>query len=243
MLVGRPGSGKTFFVRQLAKKLDFRFLPFNITQMLSRADILDCFDTLVTTQAQDPETPILVFVDEINAPLDGDCVYHAFLAPIEDGVYVRGGKVFHIKPCVWVFSGTEDPAVDARDEQGRNRSRKGSDFLSRLTLGLKELNQSDTNDRMKAEFVYRGVALILSEFPDVGMVSEGVLRLLTHLKPEASIRDMKKLVQSFVNVQYGKVLTNNIPDGSLRKLGDAFDYSAWMRSRKRDGDQVRIVSI
>lgn len=100
MLVATPGSGKSSLVRRLANSLNLRFLPFNITQMSSRNDIIDCFDTIVTTQAQDRTQPILVFIDEINAKLDNSPVYDAFLAPIEDGIYIRGGKAFHIDPCL-----------------------------------------------------------------------------------------------------------------------------------------------
>lgn len=242
MLVASPGSGKTFFVRQLAKTLDFHFLSFNITQMLSRSDILDCFDTIVTTQAQNPDRPLLVFVDEINARLEGDLVYNAFLAPIEEGIYVRGGKVFHIAPCVWVFSGTEDPA--SPNGHDRDRSLKGSDFKSRLTLGVLEIDRGETRDRVQTENVYRGVAMIREEFPDVRYVSEGVLKLLSCMRDNVSTRMMKNFVKSFANIQYGKVLTNNIPWEAVETLGTAkaFDMQLWKRQKDTgEGDDVAIV--
>ena len=114
MLVASPGSGKTFLVNRLAKSLGMRGLKFNITQMLSKSDILDCFDTIVTTQAQNRDEKIIVFFDEINAQLGGQYVYDTFLAPIEEGVYVRAGKTFPIDPCVWIFAGTEKPTDDPR---------------------------------------------------------------------------------------------------------------------------------
>lgn len=103
-----PGGGKSTMVRKLAEALDMKFLSFNITEMVRRNDLLGCFDTIVTTQAQEPDRPLLVFVDEINANLEGHSVYSAFLAPLEDGHYNRDGKTFQLTPCVWVFVGTED---------------------------------------------------------------------------------------------------------------------------------------
>ena len=47
-----------------------------------------------------------MFVDEINATLDGDDVYGAFLAPIEGGYYIRTGVKYKLRPCVWLFAGT-----------------------------------------------------------------------------------------------------------------------------------------
>lgn len=141
MLVASPGSGKTFLVKCLAGSFGFRYLPFNITQMFSKTDILDCFDTIVTTQSQNREEPMLVFVDEINAKLDSQFVYDTFLAPLEEGVYVRAGKTFHIDPCVWVFAGTERPLKKnvkdkkgVNDEENTDKSIKASDFESRLTI-------------------------------------------------------------------------------------------------------------
>ena len=242
MLVAPPGSGKTFFVKRMSKTLNFRFLSFNITQMVSRSDILDCFDTIVTTQAQDPDRPLLVFVDEINARLDGDLVYNAFLAPIEEGLYVRGGKVFHIAPCVWVFSGTEDPANPDISDFGK--SRKGSDFKSRLTLGVVEIDHVKNHTRVKTENIYRAVAMIQEEFPDVRYITEGVLDLLNYMEEDINVREIKNFVKSFVNVQYEKIMTTNIPDEVLDKM-DAFDKTAWDAHKKvfKEGDKVEIVSI
>lgn len=245
MLVASSGSGKTFFVRQLAKTLKFHFLPFNITQMVFRSDILDCFDAIVTTQAQESNRPLLVFVDEINARLEGDLVYNAFLTPIEEGLYMRGGKVFRIAPCVWVFSGTEDPA--SPDDHDRDRSLKGSDFKSRLTLGVVKIERNKTHLRVRTENVYRAVAMIRAEFPDVRYVSKGVLELFRCLEEDISARQMKNLVKSFVNIQYGKILTTNVPMEALKTLQNdkAFDMKSWTKTKSAVGEgfDVDIVSL
>jgi hypothetical protein len=213
LLVASPGSGKTFLVRRLADTLKLRFLGFNITQMISKHDLLDCFDTIVTNQAQNRDEPLLVFLDEINANLDGQHVYDAFLAPLEDGVYVRAGKTFHIDPCVWVFAGTEHPS------QGGNhrvdKSEKASDFVSRLTLGpldLKisgKLTEAEENEA-KLEEVYLGVSLLRSLFPDVHRVSTKVLRAFHTLPVSVEARELKHFIKAFADIQYGEVRAKNI---------------------------------
>ena len=80
----------------------------------TRNDLIECFDAIVTSQAQEPNQAVLVFVDEINAKLDGQHVYDTFLAPLEEGIYVRAGKTFHIGPCLWIFAGTEEPVYKRR---------------------------------------------------------------------------------------------------------------------------------
>ncbi len=134
LLIASPGSGKTHLASRLAEHLGLGLLEFNITQMLSKADLLDCFDTIVTTQFQNRDKRFLVFVDEINAKLDNQEVYSTFLAPLEKGVYRRAGKTFQIAPCAWLFASTKDPEEPASSEDGTN---KASDFVSRLTLPKK----------------------------------------------------------------------------------------------------------
>jgi ATPase family associated with various cellular activities (AAA) len=215
MLIASPGSGKTYLVRCIAKSLKLTFLGFNITQMISKGDLLDCFDTIVTNQAQNRDQPLLVFVDEINARLDGQHVYDAFLAPLEEHVYVRAGKTFHIDPCIWVFAGTEFP-VD-RQEMSRDRSDKASDFVSRLSarpFDLIHSGESDGEERL--EKVYLGVSLLRSTFPDVRKVSEKVLRAFHSLPPALEAREVKHFVESFVDIQYGEVKEKNIDDDRLK---------------------------
>jgi Cdc6-like AAA superfamily ATPase len=62
LLVDAPGRGKTVLVRALAKKLGISYLPFNITEMVNREDIINSFDVIVTTQARDRDRAVLVFV-------------------------------------------------------------------------------------------------------------------------------------------------------------------------------------
>ena len=209
MLIARPGSGKTHLVRSLAQAVGLRFLQFDITQMLSKHDILDSFDTIVTTQAQERNTPLLVLVDEINATIGGQPVYEAFLAPLEDGEYVRAGKRFKFDPCLWIFAGTAPP--DTSDPRT-----KASDFMSRLTAPIVDLTRmafvggdDDTLERVEA--VYMGAALICHAFPDVRHVSSGILNYFYRMPQPVSVRTLKGFVKSFQSVQYGRLTANNVP--------------------------------
>ncbi|MDP8223179.1 MAG: ATP-binding protein [Candidatus Lernaella stagnicola] len=244
-LVAGPGTGKTHLVRSLAKSMDLRLLPFNITQMTSRCDILDCFDTIVTTQAQNREQAILVFVDEINARLDNDNVYNAFLGPIEDGIYVRGGKAFHIDPCIWLFSGTEDPSTT--DPSNNSKASKGSDFVSRLTLGVLDLDStSDSSDRKSVEKVYQGVSLLCAIFPDVRWISEKVLAAFALMPDAVTVRDLRTFVSLFRDIQYGRVESKNIPEELLKCENDTsernhfrgFPFNKWAKAD--DDPNIRV---
>jgi hypothetical protein len=236
MLVAEPGSGKTFLVRRLADELKMRYLPFNITQMYSSADILDCFDVIVTTQAQSKGSPIVVFVDEINATLAAEQVYDAFLSPLEDGVYIRGGKIFHIDPCFWIFSGTQNPKTDPTDKNA-NKSDKKSDFISRLSMGIIDLKKAGDASRLDVEYIYLGACLLLNEFPDIRTVSEKVLKAFAYMSPSIGIRDMKHFIKSFTDIQYGRVTTKNLRKDILFSFKD-FKKQDWMN--RPEGDDVAI---
>ena len=235
MLIAQPGSGKTHLVRRMAEAVGLRFLGFNITQMIPKTDLLDCFDTIVTNQAQSREKPLLVFVDEINALLGGQHVYDTFLAPLEEHVYVRAGKTFHIDPCVWVFAGTERPSSTGR--KGRDRSEKAADFENRLTLEPQDLKAGDPGEE-QVEHVYLGAALLRNAFPDVRQVSEKVLKVFFELKPELVARDIRHFVDSgFTGIQYGKVTSHNIVHERLKNV--SFSITKWMGYS--EGEMVEIV--
>ena len=94
LLEADPGVGKTFLARRLAEELGFTPIQHDITQMVNREELLDLFDMIATAQADKKNKGLVVFVDEINASLDGSPVYGAFLSPLEAGYYMRRGTKF-----------------------------------------------------------------------------------------------------------------------------------------------------
>jgi ATPase family associated with various cellular activities (AAA) len=236
MLIASPGSGKTFLVRRLAEAVKLRFLGFNITQMIHKSDLLDCFDTIVTNQVQNRQQALLVFVDEINAKLDSQHVYDTFLAPLEGDVYVRAGKTFHIDPCVWVFAGTEQPT--SQPDATRDKSDKASDFESRLTLPPLDLKVGSASED-QVEKVYLGVSLLREVFPDVRRVSKKVLQAFHTLPRNLEARKIKHFVESFVDIQYGEVRARNLNMDRFRELCE--NVSAWGDQPERETEMIAIV--
>ena len=232
MLVADPGSGKTYLIQRIADVLGYRFIQFNISQMLSKTDILDCFDTIITTQfKQDKNVPIIVFFDEINAKIQNEHVFDMFLSPLEEGTFMRGGKIYPIKPFVWVFVGTEKPSQMYTEKE--RRTIKAVDFESRLDLPalfFKKNEDDSENVISRTERVYLGVSLLRSFYPDVQKVSAKVLRTF-HSLPDLEIRDLKHFVKAFENIQYGKVISSNIPVDwikiFLRGNFNIKDYDQW----------------
>jgi hypothetical protein len=213
MLHADPGTGKTSLAKALAKAFGFAFIRCDVTQMLQKDDLLDLFDTVATMQAR-AHNPIMVFVDEINSPIDGTVVYGTFLLPLEEGYYVKRGKVFSLKPCVWIFAGTK---VDKEET-------KLSDFKSRMTM-IETIDykyfcslcpKNDANalrilkNAAKLEQVYLGASMIRNYFPDVQQISVDILKVFHGEKPEDNpARKFIKWITSLQNIQYGIITREN----------------------------------
>lgn len=241
MLIDRPGAGKSYLVECLAKHLGMRILAFNITQMLTRHDLMACFDKIATTQAQSRDENLLVFVDEVNAPLDGQHVYDAFLAPLEDSIYVRSGNTFHISPCFWVFAGTDRPrAHDGSD----GLPDKGSDFESRLTKPPLSLRVSDDeSNAARVEKIYVGAAALQRCFPDVRRVSQKVLGAFDILPETITAREIAQLAKGFRNVQYGMVTSANLPaNWHLERKVPRDKFEEWNKGTIAD-EEKNLVSL
>jgi hypothetical protein len=212
MLQADPGSGKTLLAKTLAKAFNFSFIRYDVTQMIHRDEMLDLFDNVATTQVN-VKGKVLVFVDEINALLDAAHAYGAFLAPLEEGIYIRRGKYFSLKPCVWIFAGTK------LDEEDLSSGEKLSDFKSRMMLiesiDFKSLssNCKDTNrlqNQARLEQVYLGATLIKHHYSDVHEISKEVLQQFFILDPsEAPARRIAKMASALRNVQYGRITRKN----------------------------------
>jgi len=92
LLIAPPGAGKTLLASALAWHVKLDYLEFNITQMLSKADILDCFDKIVTTQLSSHGGNCSYSSMRSMPNWNPKDVYSAFLSPLETGRYVRAER-------------------------------------------------------------------------------------------------------------------------------------------------------
>jgi hypothetical protein len=229
-IVDEPGSGKSFMVERLAATLDMPYLRFNIASLSDKNELPGCFQRISLLQSEHPEAIPIVFFDEMNAKKGQETVYDAFLEPLEDGTYNHDGKTVLLKPCLWIFAGTERPV----NQKNRHASDKALDFESRLThevMNLNGIKKSDgkqtsneeehEEDPEQLEQIYIGVATIRSLFPDVTKISKKVLWAFNIIDSSRTglpdslkgPRGIRRFVNSFVYVQYGRVMQSNLPKG------------------------------
>jgi hypothetical protein len=202
--------------------------------MSSTRDLIDSFKVIVSTQ-KCSNKKVLVFMDEIDAEIEGNAALGLLLGPMWDGIFRIEGNASKIDPCVWVFASTKP--MDAL-----MKLPKGRDFLSRInghTINIDHLtehlrqdahNEKDEDKRqllineharrnpeIGTELVYQGVSLLNRLFGPVTHVDKKVLELFYNIMPMNGIRSLVIFVSMFTGITKGVVRKINVPDLSKLK--------------------------
>jgi hypothetical protein len=143
---GRPGSGKSFGVSEVARtvgKNRIQNITFNVAQFTSVEDLVNALQE-VRDIAIKGKVP-LVFFDEFDATFGSELGWlKYFLAPMQDGEFRDGARVHPIGKAIFVFAGgtaftfQEFCGEDINDQEKRKgfeeifAQAKGTDFVSRL---------------------------------------------------------------------------------------------------------------
>lgn len=154
---GRPGSGKSFTVKEIIDSVSpgrkSEPLIYNLAQFDSVDQLTEAFHHVQDRVISSKEVPLVIF-DEFDSefkktPL-GWLKY--FLAPMQDGRFQGKTGDYRIGRAIFLFSGgtSETFGVFNTDaDTDKNKEVKLKDFISRLSghLDISGINQSDNKDK------------------------------------------------------------------------------------------------
>lgn len=225
LLISAPGWGKSFLASCIANYFDFAYLPFSIAQMSTTNDLIDCLATIASMQNR-TDKKTLVFIDEINADIQGHSIMGLLLDPLWTGLFMYNGKTFKLKPGVWIFASTvEEKKLKGKDD-------KGSDFISRLNGPIVKLdpdkisikryedlidNSNNGTKKFKGvrtpqtEYIYILVYLLNDKWGPINKIQKDVLKMFFHLEPSNGFRSLEFFADIFEGIEGGKVVASNVP--------------------------------
>jgi hypothetical protein len=164
---GRPGSGKSFGIKQMAVSMLpdlIDTLTVNLSQFEAPDQLHDAFHQ-VRDRSLKGKLP-LVFWDEFDATLGDEPLgwLRHFLAPMQDGEFQEGQSTHHIGRAIFVFAGgTRQRMRDfSSDNTKEFRDAKGRDFVSRLKGYVDIIGPNKLEGRSDPHHVTRRAILLRS---------------------------------------------------------------------------------
>jgi hypothetical protein len=169
---GAPGAGKSFGVTQVVahaasmvgSRLSAQPLSFNVSQFTALHDLVTALQ-LVRNEMLKGKIPV-VFFDEFDSAFEGRPFgwLKYFLAPMQDGEFTDGGRIFRLGACVIVFAGGVNRSFEEMNGRLRNAGfveAKGPDFISRLRahMNIRGINKPEDDVDQSRYLLRRAIML------------------------------------------------------------------------------------
>ena len=243
---GRPGSGKSFGVTQVAESINkdlIKKLEFNLSQFSSPDDLISAFH-MVRDASLQGNLP-LVFFDEFDSNFNGKLGWlKYFLSPMQDGVFKEGDAMHPIGKAVFVFAGGTKPTYKEFVAQEGLPDAKGTDFISRLRGYVDILGPDPDPDPGRKDvfsIIRRAMVLrnILNSYKGLfdanqrPRIDEGVLRAFLKIPSyKHGTRSMQAILQMSMLQERGRLEPSALPPAQQLQLH--VDADAFMRLVLRD---------
>lgn len=195
---GKPGSGKSFGVREVVSSLlpgETQVKTFNLSEFQTVDELSRAFH-IVHDLTRDGTFP-LIFFDEFDCVLNDErCGWlKYFLAPMQDGKFNDGSDIHPIGRAIFVFAGgTKSSYQDFADQEYESEpwfvKAKGPDFLSRLRGYVDIMGVNPANDRDFICMIRRATILrgnILSRVKTLGKQGHWIVNEKKEIRIEDAV--------------------------------------------------------
>ncbi|OGM40041.1 hypothetical protein ABOM_011473 [Aspergillus bombycis] len=253
---GRPGSGKSFGVKEVIAEVakrqgkEVEELEFNLSQFLEYDDLLAAFHT-VRDQSFSKKMPLVLF-DEFDSFFQGKPLgwLQYFLAPMQDGKFLERGMHRPLGPAIFVFIGGTSPTFENFRETLHTPeavAAKKPDFVSRLRGFVNIWGPDKIDEHDKTYPVRRAIILnfqlsrLLSRNDEKLNVNENVLRALLRV---SSFRHGNRSLESILHMS--RIANRDqfelaaLPlDHQLDLHVDATEFGEWLLNCWAENEHVR----
>ena len=171
---GKPGSGKSFVVKEIARELGFdeeAQITINLSQYESPKQLTKAFQSIRDLRLRGLIP--LVFWDEFDSGFGehSSSWLRYFLSPMQDGLYNDEGKLHPVGAAVYVFAGGTNCSFEKfvkdlkiydenENENESDKKDKKPDFVSRLKVYI-DIQSSNKKPEDKSNFYLIRRALLL----------------------------------------------------------------------------------
>lgn len=194
-LCGRPGSGKSALADELPKALPCTVIKGNAAQWTSVEDLFRLCEEIRTVRVNGGKP--FVFIDEVDAAVNGEKLYGKLLAPLGDGAYSTYGYIRKLGAAAFLLAGSNEPwdtrkkLIAPIDEKSHPKLR---DLVSRFSIPPVEV--PPLGDR-RMDALYLAAFLLRKRFPGIKNVHRGILTLLSQSTPKHGPRSIVEAVSMF----------------------------------------------
>ena len=133
LITASPGWGKSYFADCLSTCLGVQRLAYSVAQMSTTDDFVECLAEIASVQTRKKER-LLIFMDEINATIQGNFVTQLLLGPLYGGEFRYHNMRFKLRPAAWIFA-------SSTRIQNIEGDLKRSDFVTRLNSQIIDLDR------------------------------------------------------------------------------------------------------
>lgn len=102
LLLGPPGSGKSYLARKLSEQAKAIFFEYNLSQLGNPERLAEIFIEISKTHKR-TQKPNIVFLDEFDIKVDGSSIIRYLIHPIYEGNY---GEEHKFGKTAFIFSGS-----------------------------------------------------------------------------------------------------------------------------------------